>query len=356
MVQTIPQDMLACQVVEYSKPYKIQRVPVQHELQDYEILVKVAVSGFCHTDQMVRQGIFRTKLPCTASHEGAGTVVAVGSSVKNFDLGDRLMCPVVTGLCGECSECTGPENRRQYCGKQKGAPGITRDGMFAEYAVVDSRTAAKVPDSVSFQTAAPLACAGCTIWRGIIECDLKPGSWLAIVGSGGGVGHIGIKFAKAMGLRVIGIDARDQGLEVTRSAGADITVDAREGQRQIIEKIQQATQSDGVDATINVSDAADAAGTACAITKKHGTMVQIAQPETVSIPFPQIVFRDIHVKGSLMCSPDEMKDMLAFVAEHKITVDTVAFHGLDSVPELLEVAHQGKLSGKAIVIVDPEQS
>lgn len=153
--------------------------------------------------------------------------------------------------------------------------------MFAEYAVVDSRSAAKLPDVVSFETAAPLACAGATVWGGILTSKLEAGQWLAIVGSGGGLGHICIKFAKAKGLKVIGIDARDEALKLSRDAGADIVLDVRKGNQDVVAAVQRATGGEGpnsgVDATINVSDAGSAAATACAVTKRHGLMVQIAQ-------------------------------------------------------------------------------
>jgi propanol-preferring alcohol dehydrogenase len=148
--------------------------------------------------------------------------------------------------------------------------------MFAEYVVVDSHTAASIPASISFVTAAPLACAGCTVWKGIIDAALQPGDWLAIIGSGGGVGHLGIKFAKAMGLKVIGVDARDTGLELSHQAGADLVVDARKPQNELLEAIHSATEL-GAHATLNVSDAEPAATTACLVTRKHGTVIQIAQ-------------------------------------------------------------------------------
>lgn len=128
------------------------------------MLVRVAVGSLCHTDGMVAAGIFQTSLPCTASHEGAGTVVLLGSKVTDFKVGDRVLCGLTYGRCGECADCTGPEVSTQYCARNKGGLGIKRDGNFAEYVVVDAREANVLPDKLSFQSAAPLACAGTTIW------------------------------------------------------------------------------------------------------------------------------------------------------------------------------------------------
>jgi alcohol dehydrogenase, propanol-preferring len=97
------------------------------------------------------------------------------------------------------------------------------------------------------------------------------------VGSGGGLGHVGIQFAKAVGLKVIGIDARDEGLELSKEVGADVVIDARKGKDKVVEEVKKLTGGEGVDATVNVSDAKSAAALACAITKMHAKMIQVAQ-------------------------------------------------------------------------------
>lgn len=172
-------------ISQFKKPYKIHQVPVPRDLKPNDILVKVAVASLCHTDGMVSDGIFGTKLPCTASHEGTGTIAVVGSAVSDFKIGDRVMVGICRDPCGECEECKS-ENYKQYCQKFSSMVGVTSDGAFAEYLVADSRTCCVLPDKVSFETAAPMACAGVTVWRGVLQSHLKAGEWLAIVGSGGG--------------------------------------------------------------------------------------------------------------------------------------------------------------------------
>lgn len=129
------------------------------------MLIKVAVGSLCHTDGMVSDGIMGTKLPCIASHEGAGTVVKLGSAVKEFQVGDRILCSLTYHRCGVCADCIGLERDRQYCSKTGGHNGITRDGSFAEYEIVDGRECCILPDNLSFQSAAPLACAGISVVR-----------------------------------------------------------------------------------------------------------------------------------------------------------------------------------------------
>ncbi|KAF2645486.1 GroES-like protein [Massarina eburnea CBS 473.64] len=351
----IPEQMLAAQVVEFNKPYKVHKVPVPTDLGPNDLLIRVAVASLCHTDFMVSSGIMDTSLPCTGSHEGAGTVVAVGTSIKSFQVGDRVMAGILYEACGACSDCLGPEDYSQYCVNAKYCGVKAADGFFAEYAKVDSRWAAKLPDRVSFETAAPLACAGCTVYRGVVLAGLKKGEWISIVGSGGGLGHLGVQFAHALGLNVVGVDARDEGLELTRKGGADIVIDARIGDDKVIEEVKKVTNGEGVSATVNVSDAAKAIATSCAITKMHGTVVQIAQPNEVVIPFQELIFRDIRVRGSLISSPEEARTMLDVVAEHGISVQTNAFQGLGEMEKLVHLAESGNMKGKGIIVMDKEQ-
>ena len=328
---------------------------VPRDLSPYDLLIKVAVASNCHTDLLVLQGMFKPTLPCTASHEGSGTVVAVGADVKEFAVGDRVMCGLPYKPCGICMDCLGPEAQRHYCANVEGHCGVLMDGFFADYAITDSRSSTPIPDEVTFESAAPLACAGRTIWRGVTLANLKKGEWIALVGSGGGLGHLGIQFAKALGLNVVGIDARDDGLTLSKETGADVVLDARKGKEYLVKEVQKVTGGQGVDCAVIISDAQNAAAIACSVTKMHGTAVQIAQPAEVSIPFAEFIFRDIRVKGSLLCSPEESKAMLRVVAEHGIKVKTNPFYGLDKITELVELVHKGTIQGKAIIIVDEEQ-
>ncbi len=167
--------------------------------------------------------------------------------------------------------------------------------------------------------------------------------------------HLGIQFAKALGLKVIAVDARDEGLALSKEYGADIIVDAREGKEAVVKEVHKVTNNEGVPSSIVLSDHKDATAIGAASTKMHGTVVQIAQPAEISVPFPEIIFRDIRIKGSLICNPDESKTMLDCIAKNGITVKTVPFDGLDKIEELGELVHSGKIQGKAVIVVDPEQ-
>jgi alcohol dehydrogenase, propanol-preferring len=189
-IESLPKKMKAIQVVEFNKPYQINSVDVPTNLSPEDILVKVAVASNCHTDSMVAQGIMKSELPQIASHEGSGTVVALGEKAKErgFKEGMRVMCGIPLHPCGHCHDCLGPDSHKQYCTQIKGHIGVTTDGCFAEYVVADSASSTPLPDEVTFMSAAPLACAGRTVWRSVLQTELKSGQWVCIVGSGGGLG------------------------------------------------------------------------------------------------------------------------------------------------------------------------
>ncbi|KAJ5627739.1 Aldo/keto reductase [Penicillium lividum] len=152
--------MRACQVVQFNEPYVTREIPVPQDLGPDDILVKMGAASFCHTDEMVRAGIMQSKLPITASHEGAGVIVAKGSSVQDFRIGDRILSGVIQGRCGNCSDC-GSEDT-QYCSRPGGGIGMRSNGAFADYMRCDAREAALIPSGLTCVAAAPLGCAGLT--------------------------------------------------------------------------------------------------------------------------------------------------------------------------------------------------
>ena len=258
---------------------------------------------------------------------------------------------IYRNACGTCEDCVG--NGPQYCQHSLGLLGFHAHGNFAEYVIADSRMSVRLPDEVTFEQAAPLACAGITIWRAVQQAELQAGDWIALVGGGGGLGHIGIQFAHLCGLKVISIDARDEGLSLSREVGADIVLDARHGIDHVAAEVRAVTKDGkGVDATVNLSDAEGAAAMACAITKMHGLLVQMALPTEVKIPFAELIFRNLRIKSSLISSPSEASKMLDVVAKNNVRVKVNVFKGLEEVQKMIDYIESGKMQGKAVVAID----
>ncbi|KAF9878438.1 putative alcohol dehydrogenase [Colletotrichum karsti] len=308
----------------------------------------------------VEDGAKSHNLP--GSHEPSGTIVALGSeAAKSFAVGDRIIAIGVQGPCGGCIDCNGPEEFHLSCKFTKGYAGISLPGAFAEYTVLDDRFSVKIPDELSFIKAAPLTCAGCTSWRAVKRAGVKSGGWLGIVGSGGGLGHLAVQIAAKQGVNVVGIEARDIALELTRRAGAS-AVDVRPGTEAMVHEVRKLIGPRGMgkgddlcDATIVLSDAEAALHTGMVITKGHGLVVEVAQPSRVNFPFQEMIFRDIRLMGSNLSSRSELADLVKFVVEHDVKLETTVFRGLQSLKDVYELSEAGTSAGKIVVVIDEDQ-
>lgn len=188
---------------------------------DYgEALVKLETSGVCHTDLHAAHGDWPVKPtpPFVPGHEGYGTVVAVGDGVDDLKVGDKVGNAWLWSACGRCEYCrTGWET---LCEHQRNG-GYTVDGSFGSYMLVNAAYAARIPDGVDPVEVAPILCAGVTVYKGLKVTDTRPGQWVAISGIGG-LGHVAVQYATAMGLRVVAVDVDDSKLALATSLGAEV--------------------------------------------------------------------------------------------------------------------------------------
>src|ERR1043166_6322816 len=212
--------MKAAVLHELKKPMAVEEVerPIPGE---GEVLIKVEACGVCHSDLHIIEGDWKqfggiTKIPLIPGHEIAGRVVETGSAVRDLKPGDRVGVPWIHRTCGECEFCrSGYEN---LCVKQK-ITGCTVDGGYAEYINAPASHATRIPDQVSSAEAAPLFCAGVTVYRAIKQAQLAPGQRLAVFGVGG-LGHLAIQIGKELGYEVTAVDVSDDKLALATSFGA----------------------------------------------------------------------------------------------------------------------------------------
>ena len=191
-----------------------------------QVLVKIAACGVCHTDLHAAQGDWPLKpaLPFTPGHEGIGIVVALGAGVSAqpgaVREGDRVGVPWLYSACGHCEFCLAAQE--PVCAEAQFG-GYTKNGGFAEYIVADPNYVAHIPAGLAARDAAPLICAGITSYKGLKETQARPGQWVVISGIGG-LGHLGVQYAKAMGLLVCAVDIDDGKLAHATQLGADATL------------------------------------------------------------------------------------------------------------------------------------
>ncbi|THF87396.1 alcohol dehydrogenase [Deinococcus sp. KSM4-11] len=190
------------------------------------VVVEVGASGVCRSDWHGWMGHDPDiTLPHVPGHELAGTVVAVGSQVRTFGVGDRVTVPFVAG-CGRCESCRAGDP--QVCHAQF-QPGFTHWGSFAQYVALGyaDQNLVRLPDTLDFATAASLGCRFATAFRALAQQGrLRGGEWVAVHGCGG-VGLSAIMIARALGARVVAVDIDGEKLDLARTLGAEVTIDGR---------------------------------------------------------------------------------------------------------------------------------
>lgn len=212
---------------------EIREVPTP-SISSGQILVKITYSGLCGSDL----GFYRDKYAAwggamnlettkgIAGHEGAGVVVAVGDDVQHiWKVGDRAGVKYIAGVCRsyDCEPCSNGEDEVLCPHAQRSAVNIP--GTFQEYVATDGRYASKIPDGVSDEEAGPILCGGLTVYTALKRSGVRPGQWVVLPGGGGGLGHMAVQYAKAMGMKVIAIDAGDAKKELCERLGAELFID-----------------------------------------------------------------------------------------------------------------------------------
>ncbi|KAL7950395.1 GroES-like protein [Trichoderma barbatum] len=197
MTSSLPKTYKAVVFTEAKSPIELTDVSLKHP-EAGQVLVKVIACGVCWSDMEVIYGNFGNVFPRTPGHEIVGDIVELGSEVKNLTVGQRVGGPWHGGHDGVCRECQRGEF--QYC-KNEAINGVSRDGGFAEYVLLRAEAVVRIPTEMDPAEAAPLLCAGVTVFNGIRKQRVEQGRLVAIQGLGG-LGHLAIQYASKMGYEV----------------------------------------------------------------------------------------------------------------------------------------------------------
>src|SRR5271163_4578225 len=309
-----------------------------------QILVKTEACGVCHTDLHAAHGDWPVKpeLPFIPGHEAIGLVAAVGSNVTIVKEGDRVGIPWLHSTCGHCEYClTAWET---VCPEAQFG-GYTRNGGFAEYVLADPNYVAHVPDGIAAAEAAPLICAGVTTYKGIKESAAKPGEWIAISGVGG-LGHLAIQYAKAMGLLVCAVDIDDGKLAHAKQLGAERLINANAGDPATAVKKET---GGGAHAVLITAPSLGAFKQGVGMTRKRGTCVLVGLPPgEFPIPLYDVVANCITIRGSFVGTRQDMAETLAFAAEGKIKAD-IELQPLSAINDIFDRLEHGKVAGRVVL-------
>lgn len=338
-----PKTMTAAVAHRFGEPLRIEEVPVPTPGRG-EVLVKIVSSGVCHTDVHAVDGDWPVKPqpPFIPGHEGVGVVAALGDGVDNLKVGDAVGIAWLHDACGHCEYCiTGWET---LCETQHDS-GYSVNGSFAEYAIGHAAYVARLPKDVDFAAMAPILCAGVTTYKGIRETEARPGEWIAISGIGG-LGHLAIQYATAMGLNVVAVDVREEKLTLARKLGASAAVDARSP--NAVEAVLDATGG-GAHGVLVTAVSPKAFSQALNFTRRRGTMSLVGLPPgDFATPIFDVVLKRLTIRGSIVGTRKDLAEAVAFATEGKV-VPTIERRKLEDVNDVLQGLREGHIQGRVVL-------
>jgi len=334
--------MQAAIVRELGKPLIIEETAIPAPGPG-QILVKIAATGVCHTDLHAVSGDWPVKPqpPFIPGHEGVGHVAAVGSGVKHVKEGDRVGVPWLYTACGHCRHCLA--GWETLCEEQKNT-GYSVNGSFAEYVIADPDYVGHLPGKVDFVEVAPVLCAGVTVYKGLKVTDTKPGDWVVISGIGG-LGHMAVQYAKAMGLNVLAVDVDDSKLQLAKRLGAALAVNARttdpvafvkktiRGARGVL---VTAVSPKAFEQALNMAD-------------RGGTVaLNGLPPGDFSLSIFDTVLNGITVRGSIVGTRLDLQEALDFANDGKVKA-TVEVAKLGNINGVFDRMRAGKIDGRIVL-------
>lgn len=336
--------MKAAVVREFGKPLSIDEVPIP-EPGPGMIQVAIQASGVCHTDLHAAEGDWpaKPKPPFIPGHEGVGFVSAVGKGVKHVKEGDRVGVPWLYTACGCCRHCLG--GWETLCEQQQNT-GYSVNGGFADYVVADPNYVGHLPDNVGFIEIAPVLCAGVTVYKGLKVTDTKPGDWVVISGIGG-LGHMAVQYAKAMGMNVAAVDIDDEKLAFARKLGATVTVNAATDPNPAA-TIKRETDG-GAQGVLVTAVGRKAFEQAIGMVARGGTVaLNGLPPGDFPLDIFGVVLNGITVRGSIVGTRLDLQESLDFAGQGKVKA-TVHSAKLEDINDIFAKMHKGQIEGRMVM-------
>jgi propanol-preferring alcohol dehydrogenase len=336
--------MKAAVLREFKKPLLLEEIE-RPTPGPGEILIEVEACGVCHSDLHVADGDWGqfasiVKKPLILGHEIAGRVIEKGPQVHELQIGDRVGMPWIHWTCGECEYCLG--GNENLCPRQK-ITGVTEDGGYAEFVKAPASHAVRIPDRLTSVEAAPLFCAGVTVYRALKRANILRGQTLAVVGVGG-LGHLAVQIGCEMGAEVTAIDISEEKLALAKSFGAAATLNAAAADIG-----KQLRNVGGFHAVLVTSAAKAAYDLAFNSLRPAGILLAVGLPAE-SICFPPIMMaaREVLIHATAVGTRQDLREVLAMAAAGKIRCQ-VSTHPLADANAVLNRLRRGEISGRAVL-------
>jgi 2-desacetyl-2-hydroxyethyl bacteriochlorophyllide A dehydrogenase len=327
--------MKAAVVTAPNEKWRIQEVPTPKPGPN-QVLIRIRASGICFTDVHQTRGELPGPFPRVLGHEPVGEIAAVGAGVRTRRVGDRVGVAWVMSTCGRCEWCL--RGRENFCPELVGTGGQTSGG-HAEFLLAEADATFLLPDGISFEQAAPIFCAGYTVYSGLRLAEPRPHERVAVVGIGG-LGHLAVQYAKAAGFPTIAISRSPDKDKFVRELGADEIV--RDGKGLL--------DAGGADVILGTSNSNDAMTDSVQGLRPDGRLVLMgfeAKPLVFS-PADFIVKR-MRVLGSQQNGTEYLYEALDYAAKGKVRVIEETYK-LDDIARAYERVAEGKVRFRAVVV------
>src|SRR5258708_7407112 len=338
--------MKAAVLHEFKQPLVFKEVP-RPQLEPGDVLIKVEACGVCHSDLHLADGDWSqlaaiVKRPLILGHEIAGRVIEKGEDVRDLRIGDRVGVPWVHWTCGECEFCR--EGNENLCPKQK-ITGVTVDGGYAEFVKAPASRALKIPNGLSSVEAAPLFCAGVTVYRALKQAKVVARQGLAVFGVGG-LGHLAVQIGRGLGADVTAIDISDEKLALAKSLGASTVLNAAS-----TNLVKELRSKGGVQVGLGDSAGRAAYDTAFYCVRQRGTLRVVGLPAE-NICFPPILMAaaEVRIQASAVGTRQDLREVLALAAAGRIRC-RVGTRSLSEANQALDQLRSGQVSGRLVLVM-----
>ncbi len=336
--------MKAAVLHEFKKPLALEEVPRPVPGPE-EVLIAVEACGVCHSDLHLADGDWAplaaiVKRPLILGHEVAGRIIEKGAGVSDLQIGEPVGVPWIHWTCTQCESCR--EGNENLCSVQK-ITGVTVDGGYAEFLKAPASHVTRIPAGLSSAEAAPLFCAGVTVYRALRQAKILPSQRLAIFGVGG-LGHLGVQLGKALGAEVTAIDVSEEKLRLAKSLGASETLNAA-----TTDVVKELRKRGGVHVALVTSAAKAAYDMAFSSLRPVGTLLAVGLPAD-SICFPPILMAagEVCIRASAVGTRQDLREVLAMAAAGKVRCQ-VATRPLAEANDILGELRRGQIIGRIVL-------
>ncbi|HNG45504.1 MAG TPA: alcohol dehydrogenase catalytic domain-containing protein [Elusimicrobiota bacterium] len=314
--------------------WEVREIP-RPDIGPNQVLIQIKASGLCYTDVHITNGALPTKFPRVLGHEPVGEIVAVGSAVTTRRVGDRVGVPWVQSTCGRCEWCL--RGKGLFCPEQIGT-GVDSPGSHAEFMPAFAQATVLIPDGVAYEQAAPIFCAGYTVWSGLRIAEPKPHEKVAVVGVGG-LGHLAVQYAKAAGFETLAVSHSPDKTKLIKDLGADVVVSDGEG----------LSRAGGADVILATGNSWKAAQDAMKGLRPDGRLVLMGlSDETFSLTAGALMNRH-RIIGSLQNDVEYLYEALDFVARGKVKVVT-EIYPLKDIARAYDRVSRGEVRFRAVIV------